>query len=44
MRINLTVASYRESIVNSEQADILTCNGFYRPSHPSADGQWMLYG
>jgi hypothetical protein len=32
MRTNLTLSFNRESIVNSEQAGILTCNSFYHPS------------
>lgn len=32
IRTNLTCSFNRESIVNTEQAGILTCNSFYRPS------------
>ncbi len=33
---NLTSSFNRESIVNTEEAGILTCNNFYRPSRFSA--------
>jgi len=33
-------ASDRESIVNSEQAGLLACNGFY---HPSRCWQWIFW-
>lgn len=37
-KYHLTKTSYRESIVNAEQAGLLTCNSLYRPSHlPEAD-------
>ncbi|EDM35917.1 5-methyltetrahydropteroyltriglutamate--homocysteine methyltransferase [Pedobacter sp. BAL39] len=37
VRINLTSSFNRESIVNTEEAGILTCNSFYRPSRTAVE-------